>query len=82
MPSSEANDRANNQGIAGAQPTTNEVQTKGHIVIPYKQGFSESIKMIFGRYDIQTNFKGSSTIKNVLVSQKDKDPMVRKSGVI
>ena len=31
---------------------------------------------------IQTHFKGHSTIKNLLVSPKDKDPMVNKSGAI
>ena len=35
---------ANNQGTAGAKPTTNEVKTKGHIVIPYTQGLCKSIK--------------------------------------
>ena len=28
---------------AGTQPVTNEGKTKGHIVIPYTQGFCESI---------------------------------------
>ena len=37
-PSRKAPDRANNQGTTGAQPTTNKVKTKGHIVIPYTQG--------------------------------------------
>ena len=31
---------------------------------------------------MQTHFKGSSTIKNLLVYPKDKDPMVIKSGAI
>ena len=81
-PSSEVNDRANNQGTTGAQPTTNEVKTKGHIVIPCTQGLCESIQKMCGRYGIQTHFKGSSTIKNLLVSPKDKDPMVSKIGAI
>ena len=42
-PSREAPDRANNQGPLGAQPPTNEVKTKGHIVVPYTQGLCESI---------------------------------------
>ena len=42
--SSVVNNGAKNQGIAGVQPTTNEVKTKGHIVIPYTQGLCESIK--------------------------------------
>ena len=35
-----------------------------------------------GRYGIQTHFKGGSTIKNLLVSPKDKDPMVNQTGAI
>ena len=81
-PSREAPDRANNQGTTGSQPATNEVKTKGHIAIPYTQGLCESIKKICGRYGIQTHFKGSNTIRNLLVSPKEKSPMVSKSGAI
>ena len=80
--SSKAIDEVNNQGTTGTQAVTNEVKTKGHIVIPYTQGLCESIKQICGRYGIQTHFKGDSTIKNLLVSPKDKDPMVNQSGAI
>ena len=76
------NDWANSQGTTGTQPITNAVKTKGHIVITNTQGLCESIKKICGRYGIQTHFKGNSTIKNLLVCPKDKDPMVNKSGVI
>ena len=55
---------------------------KRHIVIPYTQGLHKSIKKICGRYGIQTHFKGNSTIKKLLVSHKNKDPMVIKSGAI
>ena len=79
---SEAIDGANSQGTTNAQTATNKVKTKGHIVIPYTQGLCESIKKICGRYGIQTHFKGGSTIKNLLVSPKDKDPMVNQSGAI
>ena len=48
-PSRKAIDGANNQGTAGAQPTTNEVKTKGHIVIPYTQGLCKFIKKIYVR---------------------------------
>ena len=81
-PSREVPDGANNQGTTGAQPSTNEVKTRGHIVISYTQGLHESIKKICGRYGIQTHFKGSNTIRNLLVSPKDKDPVVSKSGAI
>ena len=53
-----------------------------HIFMPYTKGLCESIKNICGSYGIQTHFKGSSTIKNLLVSPKDKDPIVGKSGAI
>ena len=79
---SEIIDGVNNQGTTGAQAVTNEVKTKGHIVIPFTQGLCESIKKICGRYDIETHFKGGSTIKNLLVSPKEKDPMVNQSGAI
>ena len=81
-PSSEASGGAKNQSTTGAQPATNEVKTKGHIVIPYTQALCESIKKICDRYGIQTYFKGSNTIRNLLVSPKDKDPMVNQIGAI
>ena len=81
-PSREVSDGVNNQGTTGAQPTTTEVKTKGHIVTPYTQGLCESIKKICGRYGIQTHFKGSNTIRKLLVSPKDRDPMVSKCGAI
>ena len=65
-----------------AQSANNEVKNKGHIVIPYTQGLCESIKKICGRYGIQTHFKGGRTFKNLLVSPKDKDPMVNQSRAI
>ena len=73
---SEAIDGVNNQHTNGTSAATKEVKRKGHIVIPYTQGLCESIKKICGRYGIQTHFKGGNTIKNLLVSPKDKGPMV------
>ena len=39
-------------------------------------------KKICGRYGIPTHFKGGCTIRNLLVSPKDKDPMVSQSDAI
>ena len=72
--------QATDGGTTGAQPATNEATNKGHVVISYTQGLCESIKKICGRYGIQTHFKGGRTIKSLLVSPKDKDPMVNQSG--
>ena len=80
--SSKAIDGVNNQSTNSTSAATKEVKSKGHIVIPYTQGLCESIKKICGRYGIQTHFKGGSTIKNLLVSSKDKDPMVSQSDAI
>ena len=71
-PSSEATDGVNNQGANSTPAATREVKSKGHIIIPFTQGLCESIKKICGRYGIQTHFKGSSTIKNLLVSPRTK----------
>ena len=81
-PSSEAIDGTNSQGTTSTSAATKEVKSKGHIVIPFTQGLCESIKMICGRYGIQTHFKGGTTIKNLLVSPKAKDPMVNQSDAI
>ena len=77
-PSRQVNDGGNSSALSA----NHWVQSKGHIVIPYTQGLCESIKKICGRYGIQTHFKGGRTIKNLLVSPKDKDPMVNQSGAI
>ena len=74
--------QVNDGGNNSAQSANHGVQSKGHIVIPYTQGLCESIKRICGRYGIQTHFKGGKTIKNLLVSPKDKDPMLNQSGAI
>ena len=50
--SSEVNDGANSQGTADTQPATNEVKTKGHIVIPCNHDLCKSIKKICGRCGI------------------------------
>ena len=69
---SEVNDGVNNQGTTAAQPVTNEVKNKGHIVIPYTQGLCESIKKIYGRYGIHIHFKCGRTIKSLVVSLRTK----------
>ena len=51
--------------------------TVGQVVIPYTKGIAESIKQIYGKYGIQVNFKGNTTIKQVLMKPKD-----NKSGII
>ena len=77
--------------IKAKKPTTNKGQgnktntnsnQKSYIVVPYYSGLSESIKKIGSKYGVQVYFKGGATIKNLLMSPKDKDPIQKRSGVI
>ena len=52
------------------------------MVVPYYGGLSESIKNIGGKFGVQVHCKGGTTIKNLLMSPKDKDPIQKQSGVI
>ena len=55
---------------------------KTHIVVPYHQGLSESYKGTCKKYGIEVHLKGGHTIKDLLVAPKDKDPILKRSGVI
>ena len=53
-----------------------------YITVPYYRGLSENVKKKCTNYGVQVYFKGGTTIQNLLVAPKDKDPMMKKSGVI
>ena len=55
---------------------------KPYITVPYYRGLSESVKKKCSNYGVQVYFRGGTTIKNLLMAPKDKDPMMKKSGVI
>ena len=55
---------------------------KCHIVIPYTQGIGESLKNICKKHGLDVHFKGGQTLKNILVSSKDKDKITSKNSVI
>ena len=62
--------------------TTNRPITRSHIVIPYVPGICESVKNIGKKHGVAVYFKGGRTLKNTLVSPKDKHEMVNKNSVI
>ena len=65
------------------QPGPNNIRgPKPCIVVPYHQGLSESYKNICKKYGIEVHLKGGHTIKDLLMAPKDKDPLLKKSGVI
>ena len=51
-------------------------------MIPYAQGIWEGIKDICEKHGVAVHFKGGQTLKNILVSPKDKDIMAKKNSVI
>ena len=57
---------------------TNNPIKKSHVVIPYVPGICESIKNIGKKHGMAVYFKGGKTLKNILVSPKNKDEMVKK----
>ena len=51
-------------------------------MIPYSQDIGESVKNICKKHGVDVHFKGGQTLKNILVSPKDKDNITSKSSVI
>ena len=78
----EVNDGATSQGTAGTRPTTNEVKTKGHIVIPYTQGFCKSIKRSVGGMVYKHTSKVVAPSKTYWSPPRTKTPWSTKSGAI
>ena len=57
-------------------------KNKPYIVVPYMKDLSESCRNICRRHGIEMYFKGANTFRKLLVHPKDKDSMLKKSGVI
>ena len=55
---------------------------KCHIVVPYIEGIGESLKKICKKHGVDMHFKGGQTLKNILMSPKDKDGITSKNSVI
>ena len=58
------------------------INKKPYIVVPYMKGLSETCKNICRRHGIEMHFKGANTIRQLFVHPKDKDDILKKSGVI
>ena len=73
--------RNNNRGTKPTRPEQSNIN-QPHIVVPYHQGLSKNFKRTCNKYGVQVHLKGGLTIKNLLMSPKDKDTIWKKSGVI
>ena len=60
----------------------NSSSPKPYMVVPYHKGVSESLKNTCNKHGIQVYFKGGRIIKSLLMAPKDKDPILKRSGVI
>ena len=59
---------------------TDKKDYKGFVVVPYVKGLSEPYKRSLEKVGIQVFFKAGCTLRNLLVSPKDKDPKSKKQG--
>ena len=60
----------------------NQFRKNLYMVVPYYKGLSKSIKRSCNKFGVQVHFKGGLTIKDLLMAPKDKDHILKKSGVI
>ena len=51
-------------------------------MVPYVKGLSEGIKNVCRKHGVQVYCKGSNTVKSLLMTPKDKDPIKKKSVII
>ena len=80
--SSEPNSTDNQQNNNHNNNGTNNHKKNISMVVPYIQGLGEKLKRTCNKKGIQVHFKGSNTIKTLLMAPKDKDTKLQKSVVI
>ena len=74
------NQKGNNKGNNNSQNSNNI--NKLYIVVPYMKSLGESCKNICRKHGVEVCIRGGSTIRHLLVHSKDKDTILKKSGVI
>ncbi|KAI8497357.1 hypothetical protein Bbelb_246630 [Branchiostoma belcheri] len=68
--------------VGNQYQSKNKSPNRGLVVLPYRKGLSEGLRRIFATYGIKTCFKPTRTLRNILVSPKDKTPKESKCGVV
>ena len=72
----------NNDNINGTSNNNNNNNKNLYIVVKYIQELVEKFKRTCNKKGLQVHFRGSNTIKTLLLEPKDKDTKLQKSGVI
>ena len=68
----------NNRKNKNYSQQNNNSKKNLYVVVPYYQGLSESIKKSCKKFGVQVHFKGGVTIRNLLMTPKDKDHILKK----
>ena len=77
------NNQTEEQTNNNNRDNTSSQQNKNiSIVIPYIQGLGERFKRTCNKQGIQVHFKGTNTVKQLLMAPKDEDPKLAKCGDI
>ena len=63
-------------------PSTVKFIEGARVVIPYIKGLSEQYRHTLAKYKVRIFFKGTSTIKSLLMHPKDPIPDARKTDII
>ena len=63
-------------------PSTVKFIEGAKVVIPYIKGLSEQYRHTLGKYRVRVFFKGTSTIKSLLMHLKDPIPDAQKTDII
>ena len=63
-------------------PSTVKFIEEAGVVIPYIKGLSEQYRHILAKYKVSIFFKGTSTIKSLLMHPKDPIPDAQKTDII
>ena len=63
-------------------PATAKFLEGSKVVIPYIKGLSEQYRCILVKYSVRVFFKGTSTIKSLLMHPKDPIPDAHKTDII
>ena len=63
-------------------PSTGKFIDGARVVIPYIKGLSEQYRHTLAKYKVRVFFKGSSTIKSLLIHPEDPIPDAQKSNII